>query len=183
MKRFSSMIKGISSILDKIAGICFFAVMMLIVANILLRSVLKHPILGTYELVGFLTALGVGLSLAHCAVQDGHIAVSLIIERVAKKIQAVVGIFVNLTSFGFWSLAVWYLCKYAGAMRTAGLVSSTAEIPVYPFIYLIALGLAGLCLVLLWKSVLAFKEIFESVSFFELAWKPKYSESVKKAMR
>lgn len=70
--------------------------MLLIVANIFLRTVLNHPILGTYELVGFLTAVGVALALAHCAFKDGQIAVSLIMERFSNKCQAMVSFSLTL---------------------------------------------------------------------------------------
>ncbi|KUO75038.1 MAG: C4-dicarboxylate ABC transporter permease [Desulfosporosinus sp. BRH_c37] len=160
MKQLSGIIKGVSSILDKLAGLCIFSVMLLIVVNIVLRAVFHHPILGTYELVGFLTAMGVALALAHCAFQDGHIAVSFIMEYFPQRIQSIANVFVNAASLILWIAAAWSLGKFAQAMKIKGLVSPSAEIPVYPFIYLIAFGMLGLCLVLLFKSLVSFKELF-----------------------
>jgi len=159
LKQLVDIVKGISSILDKLAGLCFFSVMLLIVANIILRTVFHQPILGTYELVGFITAMGVALALAHCAFQDGHIAVSFIIEHFTWKTQSIVAVFVNVTSLMLWTAAVWSLGKFGYAMKIKGLVSPSAEIPVYPFIYLVAFGLMGLCLVLLFKSLASFRAV------------------------
>lgn len=159
MKHLAGVVKGVSSILDKLAGLCFFSVMLLIVANIILRTVFNQPILGTYELVGFLTAMGVALALAHCAFQDGHIAVSFIMERLPRKIQFITAVFVNSVSLVFWASAVWALGKYGFAMKIRGLVSPSAEIPVYPFIYLVAFGLLGLCLVLSFKFLISFRDV------------------------
>lgn len=158
MNQLSSLVKGLSSILDKLAGLCFFSVMLLIVANILLRTVFNQPILGTYELVGFLTAIGVALALANCAFQDGHIAVSFIMEHFSKKIQSLAAVFVNIVSLIMWTAAVWALEKFGSTMKVKGLVSPSAEIPVYPFIYLVALGLLGLCLVLVFRSLVYLRE-------------------------
>ncbi|MDO0825018.1 TRAP transporter small permease [Desulfosporosinus nitroreducens] len=159
MKQLSHLVKKVSSILDRLAGLCFFSVMLLIVANIVLRTVFNQPILGTYELVGFLTAMGVALALAHCAFQDGHIAVSFIMERLPRKTQSIAAVLVNTASSILWAAAAWSLGKFGQTMKMKGLVSPSAEIPVYPFIYLVAFGLAGLCLVLLFKSLVSFREV------------------------
>lgn len=159
LKHLFGIVKGVSSILDKLAGLCIFSVMLLIVTNIILRTVFNQPILGTYELVGFLTAMGVALALAHCAFQEGHIAVSFIMERFPLKIQAITAVFVSVVSLVFWVATVWSLGKFAYAMKIRGLVSPSAEIPVYPFIYLVAFGLLGLCLVLLLKFLVSFREV------------------------
>ena len=162
MKQLSELIKGASSILDKLAAICIFSVMLLIVANIILRTVLSRPILGTYELVGFLTALGVALALAHCAFKDGHIAVSYIIDQFPYKVQSIITVFVHVVSLIFFAAVVWSLGNFGQAMKIKGLVSPSAEIPVYPFIYLIALGLLGLCLVLLFNCLVSIKEVLKN---------------------
>jgi len=159
LKQFSGMVKGASSIMDKIAGVCIFSVMLLIVANIILRVIFSQPILGTYEMVGFLAAMGVSFALAHCALQDGHIAVSFIMERFSPKVQSIVGVLINAISLVFWTVAAWYLGKFGLAMKMKGLVSSSAEIPVYPFIYLVAFGVLGLCLVLLFKLLVSLQKV------------------------
>lgn len=160
MRQLSDQVKRLSSILDKLAGLCIFSVMLLIAANILLRTVFSRPILGTYELVGFLTALGVAFALAHCALKDGHIAVSFIIERFPRRIQSITEVLVNVISLLLWAAAAWALLNFAQAMKLKKLVSPSAEIPVYPFIYLVAFGLIGLCLVILVKSYVSFREAF-----------------------
>lgn len=183
MKNLSDKVKGISQLLDKLAGICVFAVMLLIVSNIIFRGVFSRPILGTYELVGFLTALGIALALAHCAFQDGHIAVGFILERFPQKIQAVINVLTNAAALLFWSITVWYSGKFAHTMMVKGMVSPSAEIPIYPFIYLIALGLLGLCLVLLYKLAVGLKEVFVYIPSIDLSRGLKVSDTVKRGMQ
>lgn len=161
MDQLSGLVKKASSILDKLAGMFITLVMILIVANIILRKVFNSPILGTYELVGFLTAMGIAFALSHCAFQNAHIAIDFIMQRLPSKIQAVVSVLVNAVSLVFWAAVVWFLGKFAYAMKIKGLVSPSAEIPVYPFIYLVALGVAGLCLVLLFKFMVSFREVLQ----------------------
>jgi TRAP-type C4-dicarboxylate transport system permease small subunit len=160
LNRFTCLVQRVSAILDKLAGICIFSVMLLIMCNIIFRAVFSQPILGTYELVGFLTALGVSFALAQCSLQDGHIAVSFVMEKFSLKIQFITAFLVNFFSLIFWSVAAWYLCKFGQTMKMNGLVSPSAEVPVYYFIYLIAIGIIGLCLVLFIKLLVACRELF-----------------------
>lgn len=149
MGKFKVMIDRLSREMDKMAGLCIVSVMILVVGNILLRKLFKQPILGTYELVGYLTALGISLALARCAYQNGHIALDYILNRFPKKIRLVSNITINLAGLCFWSLSTWHLFKYAQSLKASGVVSPSAQIPVYPVVLFIGLGFMGLCLVLL----------------------------------
>lgn len=159
MKQFTGLVAGLSRALDRIAGFCMVAVMLLVVTNILLRAVFNRPILGTYEYVASLTAVAIGLALAHCAVQNGHIAVSFVVEKLPGRIQAAVDVVMNIIALLFWSLCAWQVGKYANTMAVSGVVSPTTQMPFYPFIYLVALGLLVLCLVLLLKAVESLKKV------------------------
>jgi TRAP-type C4-dicarboxylate transport system permease small subunit len=153
MKRFSDLVTGLSRLLDQAAGFFLVVTMVLIVVNVLLRAIFETPVFGAYEYVGLLTALVIGLALAYCGVQNAHIAVSLLTERLPSRLQAVISILINLVSMCFLAVSAWYVGLYAGSMKDTGLVSSTTQIPTYPFVYLIALGLLVYSLVLLVKSI------------------------------
>ena len=170
--------KKISSGLDKIAGLCFFAMMLLVVSNVILRAFFSRPILGTYELVGFLSAVGISFALAHCAFQGGHIAVDLVVERLSRKRQALINALIGFLSLCFWLPATGYLFKHAHLMMLRGLVSPTAEIPVYPVIYLTAFGLAIFCLILGIKLGVALREVLADVSPAPYAWSPELADTV-----
>lgn len=184
MKSLTVIVKRTGGILDKLAGVCVFAVMLLIVSNIILRVVFNRPILGTYELVGFLSALGIGLALAECALKDGHIAVDFIFQRFTKKMQVGLDLLLNALTFLFWSVTVWYLVKFAQATMAKGTVSPSAEIPIYPFIYLIAFSLAGFNVVLFYKFTLVLKKILANISLPDLVLKGlKVSDTIKRGVQ
>ena len=144
-------VKKICLIADRLAGICFFAVMTLVVVNIIMRKVFTMSIMGAYELVGLLTAAGVGLALAQCALNDGHIAVSILTDRLSKAGQEIVSIAIHVISLVFWLLICWRMFVFGSTTFSRGMVSSTAQFPVYPFMFIIAFGLFCLCLVLALK--------------------------------
>lgn len=157
-KLFTDTVTGLSRILDKIAGLCMGAIMLLIISNILLRALFNHPILGTYEYAGFLTAAAIGLALAYCAIQNGHIAVSFVVDRFPPGIQAAVDIFSHMAALCFWGLAAWHTLKYGTNMASTGLVSPTTQTPVYPFVYIVSFGIFILCLVELVRLIESIKK-------------------------
>jgi TRAP-type C4-dicarboxylate transport system permease small subunit len=149
MEQFTVITAKISKIMDSIAGWCMASIMVLVISNILLRILIKRPILGTYEYVGFFTALVIGFALAHCAVQNSHIAINLVTDRLPVKVQTFVKIFIDTIAFIFLALSSWHLVLYGKSMAGSGEVSLTTRLPFYPFIYLIAFGISILALVVL----------------------------------
>ncbi len=155
MERLTKALKKFCMVLDRLAGLCFAGVMLLIIANIITRTAFNHPIMGTYEMVGFLTALGIGFALAHCFLQDGHIAVSFVVDRLSLNTQSIVAIFVNLLASVFMFAVGWYLMAYGLSMKLNGSVSLTAEIPIYPFIFMVAVGVFALSLAVFYKVIVS----------------------------
>jgi TRAP-type C4-dicarboxylate transport system permease small subunit len=183
MKPFTNFITGFSQQLDKIAGLCIVGIMVLVVCNVVLRAVLTRPILGTYELVSLLTAVSIALALANCAINNAHIAVDFVVDRFPLMYQAISDSIINLTAIIFWGFSAWHLGQYANKMIQNGIVSSTAQIPIYPVIYLIALGLITLCLVLIIRWLDALKNAFACVSITR-SWLPgEWGNNTRKAMR
>ena len=104
--------KKIFSITDFLAGICFFSVMALILVNILMRKIFNLPIMGTYELVGLLTATGLGFALANCEIKNGNVSMSLFTDKMPKKIRGIIGVIIHLLSLSLWTIIVVRLFIY-----------------------------------------------------------------------
>lgn len=137
----------VSKFLDGVARCAIVVTMLVVVGNVVLR-LFGSPMGGTYEWAGFLTALAIGLSLAYCGAQGGHVAITLFVDRFPPKAQAVIDIITGFIVLLFLALASWEIAAYATGMAISGEVASTTKIPIYPFIYIIALGFAGFCLVM-----------------------------------
>lgn len=159
MKYLTALVQGFSRVLDRIAGVCLFAIMFLVVLNIITRGIFNHPIAGTYDYVNLLTAAAIGLALAYCAFQDGHIAVSFVMEKLPPKMQAVIDLLINSLGLVFWALAAWFTAGYARSLTANNMVSATSGVPLSPVVYLITLGLVGLCLVLLLRIIESWKRM------------------------
>jgi len=159
MKQFSGLVQRISRSLDIMAGFCIVATMVIVVLNVVLRVFLRKPLLGTMDYVTLLMALTIGLGLAYCGFNNGHIAVDLIIEKFPKKTQAFIDAITNLISLIFWGIVAWYMAEYARTMALSNLVAPTIQIPLSPVIYVISFGLLILCFVILLKIIASVRKV------------------------
>ncbi len=142
------MIKS-SKICDLLAGLILAGTALLVTANVVGRTFFAYSILGTYEMVGFLTAAAVGLSLARCALENGHIAIEFIAEKFSPKVQRLTRLILGLPAMVFLFFAAYHLFAYGTRLARANEVSSTTQMIFYPYIYLVGLGFLLLALVVL----------------------------------
>jgi TRAP-type C4-dicarboxylate transport system permease small subunit len=148
MGSFEKNVYRLSRILNVLSGIALVAMMGLVFVNVALRAV-WDPILGTYEFTGFLASMTIALALAHCATKKGHVAITIIVERLPDRIQALLDTIVAILGTGLYVVLAWECSKYAIVMYRSGEVSPTTETPFYPFLFVVAFGLLMLALVLL----------------------------------
>jgi TRAP-type C4-dicarboxylate transport system permease small subunit len=153
MPLFETIVVKISRAFDFLAGLILAATAILIVVNILGRVIINRPVVGTYEMVGFLTAAAVGLALARCALENSHIAISFITDKMPQWLQNVFEVVIGLPSLAFLIFATFNLFVYGSRLAATGVVSSTTRVIFYPFVYLVAIGFAALALTVLLKLI------------------------------
>jgi TRAP-type C4-dicarboxylate transport system permease small subunit len=154
MMRIHKELTRISTLFNTLAGAAVVVMMLLTCADVVLR-LLRHPIPGTYELVGFLGTVIVSFALALTSLEKGHIAVEILVERLPLRVQAGIEAVTSLIGASLFGLLAWQSLMYAADMRQSGEVSVTLTMPIYPFIYGLAAGSALLVLVLAADSLRA----------------------------
>lgn len=148
MTRLERSILSITQKFNWVAAAALVIMMVLTCADVILRF-FRHPIPGTYEMVGLLGAIVVSFSLAHTSVMRGHISVELIVQKLPKTAQIVIDGINSLLGTALFGLITWQSMLYASNLMHTGEVSLTLQMPIYPFVYGIAVGSGMLCLVLL----------------------------------
>lgn len=146
VERMDKAVAWASQKLDIVAGVTLVAMMALVFGNVVCRAVWQ-PIMGTYEMTAFLAAMTISFALANCAVNKGHIALTLFVDRLPPRLRAFLDIIVSILGALLYLILAWEVTKYAFHMRRIGEVSLTMEIPFYPFILGVAFGLLMLALV------------------------------------
>jgi len=131
-----------------VAAAAIFFMMAITCADVVLR-VFRMPIPGTYEIVSFLGAVAVSFAVARTSVEQGHVAVSLVVQLLPKRGQAVIESIISILGLILFALIAWQSALYAKDCQQSGEVSLTLQLPFYPIIYGIAFGAFVTCFVLL----------------------------------
>jgi len=147
LNRIEAWVGRLASFCNGIAAAAVVGMMILTCLDVFLRC-MRHPIPGTYEVVGMLGAVFVSFSLARTTVDRGHIAVDFLVQRLPRRLQHAV----EALNAGICALLFTVICRqcmlYAQDLKASGEVSMTLQMPIHPFVFGIALGSAMLSLVL-----------------------------------
>lgn len=143
-------VRAASRVFNWIAMVSVVLMMTLTVADVVLR-LFRSPITGTYEIVGLLGAIFVSFSLAYTSVVRGHIAVDFLVQKLKLRGQAIVDCINAFVCTALFGVIAWQAVLYAGSLRGTGEVSLTLQVPLYPFVYGVAIGCGMLCIVLLFR--------------------------------
>lgn len=141
---------GLVSRIANSVGVVFLAVMMfLTTADVCLRYFFNRPLLGAFELTEFMMAILVSLGIGYTALEKGHVSVELVVNLLPRKTRAILNSIINLISLCFFSLLTWQSVLQAQTQAASGQTSSLLYIPVFPFIWVLAIGSGLLSLILL----------------------------------
>jgi TRAP-type C4-dicarboxylate transport system permease small subunit len=148
MQTILNITKKCSKFLNAVGGVILVLMMLLTVLDVILRY-LGKPITGTYELMGFSGALVIGFAIAQASLDDAHVSVDILTDRLSplrKKLLLVVTKLIGLILF---ALIGWALFMKGHDLYRTGEVSLTLRVPYYPVAYGLSLCSFVECLVLL----------------------------------
>jgi TRAP-type C4-dicarboxylate transport system permease small subunit len=158
MKKLGDTIHSITGGANWIAAAALVAMMLLTCSDVVLRF-FRHPITGTYEMVGLLGTVVIALSLAHTTEEKGHISVEFIVERLPKRVREILDAANRFIAIVLFGIVAWQSIRYALDLRASGEVSLTIQMPIYPFILSIAGGCILVCLVLAYDLYMTFSTV------------------------
>ncbi len=137
----------VAEVFNWVAAAAVTGMMLLTCMDIVLR-LFRRPIPGTYEVVGFLGAVFAAFSLGYTSANRGHIAVDFIVQKLPPRAQTIIDGVNALVCAALFGLLARQSMRYAADLQAFGEVSMTLQMPVYHFVYGIAVGCWLLVLVL-----------------------------------
>jgi TRAP-type C4-dicarboxylate transport system permease small subunit len=144
---------------DRVGRVVLAAMMVLTTTDVLLRKLMDRAILGGVEMTELMMVVIVFFALAHTEVYDGHIKVDLIVGRLSRRGQAAADCLTQFLAMGLVGLMTSATIRQAGHMRSGGEVTLDLGLPVWPFVYLAALGCLLLTAVLAIRFVVAVRGV------------------------
>lgn len=130
------------------AGLVLISLVLLIAVDVTLRRVFNSPLTFSYEIIGFGLVIVVWGSVLYSTIRERHISIDVLVSRLPAKTKQFFRVAFDFISAVVLLLIGWQSITYAIDLRYLQLVSSMLEIPIYPFVFIVALGaiLAGLIL-------------------------------------
>jgi TRAP-type transport system small permease protein len=144
---------SVTSVLNWIGYISLAGIVLLTSADVIGRYCFNSPLLGAVEITELSMAILAGFAMLYTTTQRMHISVDLFFVRFSKRIQLIVDSFGSLLGFGIWGIIAWQVYALGTRMFKAGDVSNFLHIPVGPFQFTLALGLALHGLTLLFQGI------------------------------
>lgn len=133
----------------KYIGHGILVLMAAIVVVSVLTRVAKVPLLGSVEMITMLAAVYTSFAVVYCAVWRGHIAITILVDRLPQRMQAIINTITGAISVvvfaavgamcGVWGTQVWHSHR----------VLLILGVPLFPFIYIVGFGCLMLALVLI----------------------------------
>jgi len=148
MRALEALSALVNRVLTWAAGLTLAAMMLFTVAGMVLRA-LGHTVAGSYEVIGWLSAAAIALALGSVQQHHGHVAMDLVVIRLGRRWRATAELLTSLLSLLLFAAVTWYVVSYGRVLQETGSLSETLQAIVYPWVYLVAAGCAGLTLALL----------------------------------
>lgn len=129
-------------------GLAILMMLMLLTTGDVVGRFFGQPIPGTFELTEFMLVLVVFFSIGYTQICKGHVSIDVVVARFSPRIQAIIDSGTYLLSLGIGSLLTWQAAVHAVRVWRAGGLAGVLPLPVYPFVFAVALGFLLFCLVL-----------------------------------
>ena len=146
-----------------IIGVAMGLIMVLIVtANVIGRYLFRRPLIGTVEIEEFMLLVLVFFGIGYAQIKKRHVSISVLVDRLPPKAQFVINNITYLPSLIAFFLITWQSLVMAKRYWIKGVSSLFLEIPISPFLCIVAAGSAVLCLALLSDFIFSAREVIRN---------------------
>ena len=150
----------LSRVMNWIALCALTFIMLLTVSDVVLRF-FGHPIIGTFEVVGFCGAVVIAFALPLTTWERGHIFVDFVTVKLTKGSKKVLDLSTRVICIALFAVIGWNLFIYSYKLYASGEVSLTIQLPFYPFSYGVGVCCFLQCFVLVGDIVKIFGGSYE----------------------
>lgn len=159
LKKLEKGIRFIENALVVLSGAIFLVMMFLGTADVLGRTILNKPILGTYEFSEIMMGAIVLLGWAYTQKEGEHVAVDLFYNIFPTKMKTISSIVVYILSLALFIVIMIESWKIALASIAEGRHFIIVHFPSGPFYLLVPVGAFFICLEFIVRIVHFFGEL------------------------
>jgi TRAP-type C4-dicarboxylate transport system permease small subunit len=155
--KLKSIVFKVDDWVGALGNICIVFNMAFVVINVVMRLILRKPIIGFTDITGFISCLIVVLTVAYTDKENGHINVDFIVTKFPIGLQKIIFVLtstINMVTVIFLAVCFW---KYAGTAKAAGTVTMSAHLLYWPFLIVCGIGMSLFALTIIVKTVYRLK--------------------------
>jgi TRAP-type C4-dicarboxylate transport system permease small subunit len=150
----------VSKILSYIGGAALTFMMLLTVADVLMRAN-RRPILGTYELVSLSLAIVIGFAIPQISLDRGHVCMTILLDKLSKRKKAILNTFTRILCIILFVIIGYNLFLIGREFHTSGEVTPTVKMPFFPIAYFVGVCCFIECFVFIFDIVKIWRGQYE----------------------
>jgi len=155
LEKANRLVHSLSKGMNRIAACSVFFMMSITCVDVILRY-FRHPITGTFELVGLSGAVAVSFAMAQTTLEKGHIAVDFMVRKFSEKTRRWVERLNDAVLSVLFALISWHSFFLALSSKANNEGSMTLQAPFYPFIFGISMSFGLVFFICLLHFMLSF---------------------------
>lgn len=157
--RLAPLVRGVSESLRAVGEVGIVSMMLIVIADVAMRSIFNAPILGTLEVVTYwcmVTVSFVGMWLAQK--RNEQISVTMLTDRFSAQGQLLHRLFGNLLTFLFLLAVGWYGWSSALDNMARGEFTGATHVLIWPMRFLVPIGMLAFIITLVIQTVDEFRQ-------------------------
>ena len=134
--------RSVGAGIEAIGIISLLLIMVITCADVIGAKAFLRPVPGALDIVMLAQTVAVSFGVAATLSAGGHVSVEIFLMHMPPVMRRICRVVIEVLSLFLFVLILWQLAVYGHELRLDGEVSPTAQIPIYPFAYGIALATA-----------------------------------------
>ncbi|OKL42318.1 TRAP transporter small permease [Pseudovibrio exalbescens] len=131
-----------------ISAISAAAITSVICVSVIMRRVANSPLFFAEELVGLLLCVTMMCALPLVTLRNSHIQVTLVVNRLAARGQAIMGALSALVALSFFCWLIWEAIPWMEFAMRLNLKTEATQIPMVPWMMVVPISFSLTALIL-----------------------------------
>jgi TRAP-type C4-dicarboxylate transport system permease small subunit len=157
MEKFERWIERMSRTFEWVGAVGLLVMALVNILDVIGAKFFKWPFPGAVEIVSFAQIVAIALTIPMGLFLGFHLTIDFVIEKLPKSLKSVVNIIVSILCVVFFILVFFQALEYAYSLQKSREIGSVSKIPLFPFAYVIALGIVPVILFYVIRSIRGIK--------------------------
>lgn len=157
MERFERFVKNVSKTFEWVGVVGYLIMVLVNVIDVVGSKFFNFPLPGAFEVTSFAQVVAIALTIPIGLYLGFHISIDFILERFPDTPKRLINIFVSIVFVIFFGLILYQTLEYGYSLQVSEEIGSVSKIPLFPFAYVIAIGIVPIILFYIIKTITSIK--------------------------